>query len=451
MAKAKIIDGWYIEGKKPVGWEKRGVGSYRLTVSYEGADGKTIIKKETYKTSETTPSKLANELAAERARFLDFVQNNVLRTGDELTFKEYVEEYWIPEYASDRDRMTVRNQQETVSALKKRVYPYIGNMKINAIKKTHLDALIASMRKEDLKVSSIKRYLTMISSVLSWAYEKEVISDNPCHRIRFRTSDTKQMHVFNADQVKCFLDALQMTYQKRTTVKETVSEDGQKIKTDWYEDYRVSTMYQAFFTMAITSGFRRGELCALCWRDIDLNKREVNVTKSLSKVESVSDSDDELLRGGLMVKGPKNTSSVRKVPLTATSVAFLKHWKVEEKMLSNAWDNGKDFEDNYVFVQTDTGIPVYPDSVSSKFKDIIQMYNAQCTEDSQKLPMLHLHELRHTCATQLLLNGTPAVVVAKILGHSKVSTTEDIYGNHEDPDAMAAAIMRLDKIASLAV
>ena len=45
------------------------------------------------------------------------------------------------------------------------------------------------------------------------------------------------------------------------------------------------------------------------------------------------------------------------------------------------------------------------------------------------LPKHRFHDLRHTAASIMLNRGVPALVVSKILGHSKPSTTLDIYGH----------------------
>ena len=42
---------------------------------------------------------------------------------------------------------------------------------------------------------------------------------------------------------------------------------------------------------------------------------------------------------------------------------------------------------------------------------------------------IRFHDLRHTAASLMLNHGVPALVVSKILGHSKPSTTLDIYGH----------------------
>ena len=48
------------------------------------------------------------------------------------------------------------------------------------------------------------------------------------------------------------------------------------------------------------------------------------------------------------------------------------------------------------------------------------------------LPRVRFHDLRHAAGSIMLKNGTPMHVVSRILGHSKIATTVDIYGHVED-------------------
>lgn len=64
-----------------------------------------------------------------------------------------------------------------------------------------------------------------------------------------------------------------------------------------------------------------------------------------------------------------------------------------------------------------------------KFIEILDMYNNSCTREEDKLPRIHLHDLRHTSATLLLSENTDIETVSHRLGHSKASVTLDIYGH----------------------
>ena len=79
------------------------------------------------------------------------------------------------------------------------------------------------------------------------------------------------------------------------------------------------------------------------------------------------------------------------------------------------------------------------DTPSHKFKKAIEYYNSTCTNEEDKLPLIHLHDLRHTSATLLLANHVDIETVSHRLGHSKPSITLDVYGHWmEETDRTAS-------------
>ena len=79
------------------------------------------------------------------------------------------------------------------------------------------------------------------------------------------------------------------------------------------------------------------------------------------------------------------------------------------------------------------------DTPSHKFKKAIEYYNSTCTNEEDKLPLIHLHDLRHTSATLLLANHVDIETVSHRLGHSKPSITLDEYGHWmEETDRTAS-------------
>ncbi len=67
--------------------------------------------------------------------------------------------------------------------------------------------------------------------------------------------------------------------------------------------------------------------------------------------------------------------------------------------------------------------------------------------DKAGVKNIRFHDLRHTAASLMLNNGVPVIVVSKILGHSKTSTTLDIYG-HIIPVMQEQAAQIMDEIVT---
>ena len=95
------------------------------------------------------------------------------------------------------------------------------------------------------------------------------------------------------------------------------------------------------------------------------------------------------------------------------------------------------------FVVSDHGQRLYPTSPTTAFRKHLEAYNE--AHPGKPLPVITLHDLRHTSATALLESGVGIETVSKRLGHSRASVTLDVYGHsYEHVDRTAAET--LDKI-----
>lgn len=104
---------------------------------------------------------------------------------------------------------------------------------------------------------------------------------------------------------------------------------------------------------------------------------------------------------------------------------------------------------NFIFIQA-SGKQLYPDTPSKVFSKLIRRHNSNTTDESQKLPEIPLHGLRHTSATLLISQSVDIKIVQNRLGHSQASTTMDIYSHAlQKMDEKAADVLDnlLDKKA----
>lgn len=125
----------------------------------------------------------------------------------------------------------------------------------------------------------------------------------------------------------------------------------------------------------------------------------------------------------------KTATSYRTLPLIpAIKEMLLKHKaQIEEnkKFYGNTYDRRYL---NYVCVE-ENGKIVYPDHMTKKFNELLQKHN---------LRPIRLHDLRHSCASNLLANGVPMKEIQEWLGHANFSTTADVY-SHLDFSAKITA------------
>jgi integrase len=177
--------------------------------------------------------------------------------------------------------------------------------------------------------------------------------------------------------------------------------------------------------LALTTGMRRGELCALRWSDLS-NNGILHVRRALGNAE-----------GGFYEKEPKTSSSRRTIPLTNQTFELLMDYKNGFTRTAEAF--GIPFGDPYILGTPGVDSRPYNPSIFSKeFTTFAKMNGFDCT----------LHDLRHTFATFMIAGGVDVATVASYLGHSSVSMTLNVYAA-VDPDAKAAVVSKVEEALGL--
>jgi integrase len=169
--------------------------------------------------------------------------------------------------------------------------------------------------------------------------------------------------------------------------------DAARLVTEAWKDEE----WGAFVWAAMTTGARRGELCAIHWCDLDLEHGLLLLRRALYL-------DDD---GELREKDTK-THQQRRVALDVETVdVFVAHREGREKQLRDLgieWDN-----DGYVFtLEPDGSKPLHPDTATQRFDRMATRLGIDST----------LHSLRHYSATELIAAGVDVRTVAGRLGHS---------------------------------
>ena len=179
----------------------------------------------------------------------------------------------------------------------------------------------------------------------------------------------------------------------------------------------------ALWLLVIALGLRRGEALALRWDDIDLERGHLQVRATLHRV------------GGKLVRDPmpKTKSSRRALPLPALVVDALKAHRSRqavERMAARAW------ADPTLVFTTRVGTAIEP-------RNSLRAFHTLC--DRAGVRRVRIHDLRHAAASFMLLQGIELRVVMGTLGHSRLSTTSDLYTHLLEPVQQAAAA-RMDDL-----
>jgi integrase len=176
---------------------------------------------------------------------------------------------------------------------------------------------------------------------------------------------------------------------------------------------------------AVTSlftGMRRGELLALRWHDIDLDRKEIKVHAAL----------EQTVEHGTRFKGPKTASGKRTIALPDIVVDTLRDHRRQQLEQRLALGLGKAPAEALVFPSPGTERLWNPDVFSGVWKDV----------EIELGLGISFHALRHTHASQLIAAGVPITEIAHRLGHQSPTTTLSIYAHlfEKDNSKAAAAI-----------
>jgi len=183
------------------------------------------------------------------------------------------------------------------------------------------------------------------------------------------------------------------------------------------KESRFKTLYQ----LALSTGMRQGELLGLKWSDLDWNHSTLQIKRQLQYI----------VVKYLVFSDLKTHFSLRAIKLGSNILDELRaHRQRQEAEIVRV---GKKWDDNDLIFPSSFGTPINPRNLVRDFKKFLKRAS---------LPNIRFHDLRHTAATLMISHGVPVNVVSKILGHSKVSVTLNIYAHsNTDMQEQAAKIM----------
>ncbi len=172
--------------------------------------------------------------------------------------------------------------------------------------------------------------------------------------------------------------------------------------------------------IALTTGVRIGELCALRFSDVDFDKGVIHITKTVERIARLTGMEsDSKMTTAVIESTPKTKNSLRDVPIPSKLKKMLKAFAAISK------------PEYYI----NSG------SVRCCEPRIFRNHAASLIEAAGVTPVLKFHALRHTFATTLIENNIDAKTVSSILGHSDVSVTLNLYV-HPSDEAKASAVSK---------
>lgn len=168
--------------------------------------------------------------------------------------------------------------------------------------------------------------------------------------------------------------------------------------------------YQTLFTLALSTGLRKGELLGLEWSHIDFEEREIHV-----KQTSIYRPGKEY---GVYTESPKSRSSKRTLSISDLEISLLTQlFSEQERQIERLGAERKNH--NRLFTQWN-GKPMHPSTANSHFRKFLK---------KNDIPVKSFHTTRHTNITLLLANNVDLKTVIQRAGHTDGLMTLNRYAH----------------------
>ncbi len=284
------------------------------------------------------------------------------------------------------------------SAINANITPRLGSVAINKIGPAELDGFYSQLARTGLAPLSIRKSHAILSAAFNQAVKWGWVDRNPVDRASPPATRGREIHPPTAEELRRLLDAC--------------VEDHPEVR---------SLIY-----VAATTAARRGELCGVQWRDVDLDLATLTIARS------ISDAGREV-----SVKDTK-THQARRIALDPSTVRVLQAHRRRAEERADAAGVALS-PDAYVWSQDlDASTPYRPDRVTGAFRWL---------RDKSEMPHVTFHALRHFAATTLAGQGIGVRTIAGRLGHANPGITLRTYAHFldaADREAAAAIAKALD-------
>lgn len=299
-------------------------------------------------------------------KILNKLRNIVKKKDDKLKFNILVEE-WLENKKISIKESTYCNY---VYVINKYIIPTFENMLIEELKNYNFNDFVIELM-EELSTKTVRDILCILKAILCYANK----------------------------EYDCNIKISKITSPKLVQGNVTILSNREKGKLESY-CIRINTLKSIGILICLNTGIRIGELCALKWKNIDIDKKILYVNNTLQRIY-----DNKQKKTRIIIDVPKTIKSIRQIPISNKLYEIL-------KTIKNKYN-----DDNF-FLTGSSEKFIEPRNYQKYFKNVLR----KCRIKSYKF-----HTLRHTFASNCIEVGMDVKSLSEMLGHSSVETTLNKY------------------------
>ena len=302
------------------------------------------------------------------------LEQGTLPTGNQRKLGEFIEN-WLENVHKENLRISPYVKYKK---LVRYIVAGLGEVWLQKLTPLQVQQFYAKKRKDGLSSKTVHEIHGVLHLALKHAVRWNYISRNVCELVDSPRVVSRKGTPLSVEQAKKLVESLK----------------GHRL--------------ELVVLTAIITGARRGEILALRWSDVDMERRVLHILRTVDYIHPY----------GYVENEPKTKSGKRLIDLPEFYLALLKKYKVKQerqrRKVGDKWENR-----DLVFADM-TGGYLSPSHLNDDFGKLV--------EDAG-LPHIPFHDLRRSAATILLSMGIHPKVIQELLGHSDISITLGIYGH----------------------
>lgn len=345
------------------------------------ADGKPARKSFT--------GKSRAEVAEKIIPYLNKNKGQVVLAKEDVTIDKHLM-FWLMNYKITT--VSPRTFESCIRNMRNHIIPVFGYLKPQDLTIDHLQPHFRTLL-ENYELDTVKKIKYVFSQYLDYCVDRGIIDSNPMNKIKLKSRERKTQQAKVEQEEKALPEELREPFLRA-------------LNTDRF--------MKAFCLTSMFAGLRPGEVFALKWKDVDLEKDTISVVRAQT-VDVEFDKEGNVLSRKTIIGETKTAGSVRTNPIPKLLKEVLLEWREYREEQQKQTGFSLIESNDFVFGTNEGTLRTYSGTK--------KMFERFLKRNGLNNKGIHFYELRHTFSNTLFEQNTNPRLVQMLMGHRKIETT----------------------------